>query len=151
MLDSIKNICVRESNTQHDAEYMLYDSKASMEAAINSMKDHKSAHLLPFILEGTYGLITVHNPSCSPEVGTLLSFIDELIKNNANMEVDYIHGGQVVTELSSQKGCMGFYLPVMDKHALFRTVILDGALPKKTFSMGEAEEKRYYLECRRII
>jgi hypothetical protein len=45
---------------------------------------------------------------------------------------------------------MGFYLPVMSKHDLFRTVILDGVLPRKTFSMGEAEEKRYYLECRKI-
>lgn len=105
---------------------------------------------MPFILEGTYGLITTHSPFCSLEVGTLQSFIDELVKNNLNVEVDYIHGEQVVTELGSQSGCMGFYLPVMDKHDLFRTVILDGVLPKKTFSMGEAAEKRYYLECRRI-
>jgi hypothetical protein len=66
------------------------------------------------------------------------------------MEVDYIHGDTVVTEIGFQKNCMGFYLPVMSKHDLFQTVILDGVLPRKTFSMGEAEEKRYYLECRRI-
>jgi hypothetical protein len=45
---------------------------------------------------------------------------------------------------------MGFFLPVMSKYDLFKTVVSDGVLPRKTFSMGEAEEKRYYLECRRI-
>jgi len=153
VLGSIKNICNQESNAKHNTEYTRYDSKASMDAAISSMNctgSPKCTHLLPFILEGTYGLITAHAPSCSLEVGTLQSFIDELVKNNSNMEVDYIHGDQVVTELGSQPGCMGFFLPVMDKHDLFRTVLLDGVLPRKTFSMGEAEEKRYYLECRSI-
>ena len=49
-----------------------------------------------------------------------------------------------------KKNNIGFFLPVMDKHDLFKTVILDGALPRKTFSLGEAEEKRFYLECRKI-
>jgi hypothetical protein len=47
-------------------------------------------------------------------------------------------------------GNVAFYLPVMDKSELFKTVILDGALPRKTFSMGEANEKRFYMECREI-
>lgn len=153
MLENINSICSREINTEYRTEYKLYDSKASMDSAIRSMsssKNYKSPHMLPFILEGAYGLIIAHNSSCSLEVGTLQSFIDELIKNDANVEVDYIHGDHVVTELGSKKGCMGFYLPVMDKNDLFRTVLLEGVLPRKTFSMGEAEEKRYYLECRKI-
>ena len=56
----------------------------------------------------------------------------------------------MVTKLGSQDGNIGFYLPSMNKTDLFKTVILDGALPRKTFSMGEAEEKRFYLECRKI-
>ena len=64
--------------------------------------------------------------------------------------IDYIHGEDVVLELGSKPGNMGFLLPPMDKSAFFRTVIFDGALPRKTFSMGEAHEKRYYLECRSI-
>lgn len=147
VLENISGICGVESKVG----YMLYDSKAAMEDSMKANKNkHQKVHILPFILEGTYGLITAHNPSCSLEVGSLQNFIDDLIKNDANVEVDYIHGGQVVTELGSKPGCMGFYLPVMDKHDLFRTVIMDGVLPRKTFSMGEAEEKRYYLECRRI-
>ncbi len=157
VLESIKNICCMGTNSQYSLEYKLFNSQTAMEAAISRMtkandaKSKKTAHLLPFILEGTYGLITVHHPSCSLEVGTLQYIIDSLIKEDANVEVDYIHGSQVVTEIGSKKNCMGFYLPAMDKHDLFRTVILDGVLPKKTFSMGEAEEKRYYLECRRIV
>ena len=65
--------------------------------------------------------------------------------------VDYIHGEDVVLSLSKEPGRLGFLLPVLSKNDLFRTVILDGALPRKTFSMGEADEKRFYLECRRIV
>jgi len=50
-----------------------------------------------------------------------------------------------------QSGNVGFYVPGMDKSDLFKTVILDGALPRKTFSMGEAHEKRFYMEARKII
>jgi hypothetical protein len=53
--------------------------------------------------------------------------------------------------LSAQPGNLGFYLPTLNKNDFFRTVIRDGALPRKTFSMGEADEKRFYLECRRIF
>jgi hypothetical protein len=105
---------------------------------------------LPFVLEGRYGILTVQNPKSNIEVGTLQSILDELLKNNTNIEIDYIHGDNVVTELGSKPRSMGFYLPVMNKRDLFPTVRHDGVLPRKTFSMGEAEEKRYYLECRRI-
>ena len=63
--------------------------------------------------------------------------------------MDYIHGEEVVRELS-QKGAVGILLPAMSKSDLFPTVIQEGALPRKTFSMGEASEKRYYMECRKI-
>jgi len=52
--------------------------------------------------------------------------------------------------LGAQPGNIGFYLPTMDKSDLFKTVILDGVLPRKTFSMGEAHEKRFYMESRKI-
>jgi hypothetical protein len=64
--------------------------------------------------------------------------------------IDYVHGDDVLIDLSSKPGNVGFYLPAMSKDELFRTVILDGALPRKTFSMGEAHEKRFYLEARKI-
>jgi len=61
-----------------------------------------------------------------------------------------VHGRAVVVRLGSQPGNAGFYLPSMSKSDLFKTVILDGALPRKTFSMGAAREKRFYMEARKI-
>ena len=65
-------------------------------------------------------------------------------------KIDYVHGGDVTVRLGSQPGNVGIYLPGMEKGDLFKTVILDGALPRKTFSMGEAAEKRFYMEARQI-
>ena len=66
------------------------------------------------------------------------------------MEIDYIHGDDVARKLGSQPGNLGFLLPPMGKDQLVRTVMTDGVLPRKTFSMGEAQDKRYYLEARKI-
>lgn len=82
-------------------------------------------------------------------VGTLQSFLDAYIAENGG-RVDYIHGNEVVEELSSKPGNIGFLLEAMPKEELFKTVVLDGALPRKTFSMGHAWDKRFYLECRKI-
>ena len=96
------------------------------------------------------GLITVSQPRHNLAVGTLQDFLDRWSNANPTTEVDYIHGEQVVRELGERPGNIGFILPSMAKSDLFKTVILDGVLPRKTFSMGEAEEKRYYMECRKI-
>jgi hypothetical protein len=66
------------------------------------------------------------------------------------VEIDYIHGDEAINELSSKPQNAGFVLPAMNKFKLFEAVIKDGPLPRKTFSMGEAHEKRYYLEARKI-
>ena len=65
--------------------------------------------------------------------------------------MDYIHGGEVVRQLTRQEDSIGFILPAMEKEQLYPTVIFDGALPRKTFSMGEAHDKRFYLEARKIV
>lgn len=90
-------------------------------------------------------------PLYTLEVGTLQCFLDYYLKNNQDIIIDYVHGDDVVQRLSVQDSNIGFVLPSMEKGDLFKTVISDGALPRKTFSMGEAEDKRYYLECRRIL
>ena len=66
-------------------------------------------------------------------------------------ELDYIHGEENLTELTAEPDTAGFLLPTVDKDSLFPGILSGGVLPRKTFSMGEAEEKRYYLEARRII
>lgn len=94
---------------------------------------------------------TVHikNPPTNLAVGTLQKFIDAYLTEHTG-RVDYIHGDDVVEELARDPKNIGFLLPPMAKEELFPTVILDGALPRKTFSMGHAYDKRFYLEARKI-
>ena len=82
-------------------------------------------------------------------VGVLQSFLDDWMKTN-EAEIDYIHGDDDLRQLAKQENAIGFLLPAMEKSQLFRGVIADGILPRKTFSMGHAREKRYYLEGRTI-
>lgn len=106
-------------------------------------------HRFTYVLPGERGTITVPNPTAQLAVGTLQNFLDRYLEENGG-KVDYIHGEDVVEQLASQPGSIGFLLPAMGKDQLFPTVIFDGALPRKTFSMGEAHDKRFYLEARRI-
>ncbi len=82
-------------------------------------------------------------------VGSLQTALDEYVKINGG-KIDYIHGEEVVKELANKANSVGFILPDMQKSELFPTVICDGALPRKTFSMGHAWDKRYYIEARKI-
>ena len=100
-------------------------------------------HVIPFY----YGDKIVTEPAVQLAVGTLQNAIDAVLKELGG-EVDYIHGIDVVKELAQKPDTTGFLLPDMEKSELFPTVVYDGALPRKTFSMGEAAEKRYYMEAR---
>jgi hypothetical protein len=97
-----------------------------------------------------FGVVEISNPSSNLPVGTIQAFLDPFMKDGGAEKIDYLHGKDVVVRLGSEPGSAGFYLPGMSKSELFKTVILDGALPRKTFSMGEAREKRFYMEARKI-
>lgn len=102
-----------------------------------------------YVYEGKNETLYIKNPKSNLAVGSLQMFIDTYIKEHGG-KVDYIHGDDVTKELGSKPGNIGFLLPPMAKTELFKTVILDGALPRKTFSMGHSYDKRYYLEARKI-
>lgn len=102
-----------------------------------------------YVYEGKSETLYIKNPKSNLAVGSLQMFIDSYIKEHGG-KVDYIHGDDVTKELGSKPGNIGFLLPPMAKTELFKTVILDGALPRKTFSMGHSYDKRYYLEARKI-
>lgn len=89
------------------------------------------------------------NTSSNLSVGSLQNFLDLYIKENGG-KIDYIHGIENVKALAAKHNGLAFILPDMDKSQLFPTVIKDGALPRKTFSMGHADDKRFYIEARRI-
>jgi hypothetical protein len=97
------------------------------------------------------GVVTLTHPDSNLPVGSLQPFLDQWQAAGGYAKIDYVHGQDVVTTLGVQPANLGFYLPAMPKSDLFKTVILDGVLPRKTFSMGEAIEKRFYMECRQII
>lgn len=91
---------------------------------------------------------SVSTPDANITVGSLQNFLDAYLESNKG-KIDYIHGEDVVEELSKGNN-IGFILESMDKGDLFKTVAVDGALPRKTFSMGEACDKRFYVEGRMI-
>ena len=106
-------------------------------------------HVIAYTCAEHTGFLTVPNPKVQLAVGTLQTFLDAYVQEYGG-EVDYIHGDDVTDELGAKAGNIGFKLPAMGKEQLFKTVMTDGVLPRKTFSMGHAQDKRYYVEARRI-
>ena len=84
-------------------------------------------------------------------VAILQPFLDDYMKANKDIEIDYIHGEDAVRRLAEDENTTGILLKSIDKKSLFPSIASEGVLPRKTFSMGEAWEKRYYMECRRIL
>ena len=144
--DSLEFEAIHRVLFEVDGEKLLNDYMAAYPGA---HLGEGEGHQVTYILNGKKGVVTVPNPTAQLEVGTLQSFLDTYLKENGG-KIDYIHGEDVTEELASQPNSIGFILPCMDKDQLFPTVIFDGALPRKTFSMGEAHDKRFYLEARKI-
>ena len=93
----------------------------------------------------------LRSPKFNLTVGDIQSFVDYYLKNiEPQGKVDYIHGEETIFAKAKENNTLGILLPAMAKNDLFKTVIVDGVLPRKTFSMGHAHEKRFYLECRKI-
>ena len=93
--------------------------------------------------------IYISNPKSNIAVGSIQMFLDDYLYKNEG-KIDYIHGDDTTREMGSDVNNIGFLFKVMGKEELFKTVILDGALPRKTFSIGHSYDKRYYLESRKI-
>ena len=104
---------------------------------------------LRYVCAGSEGVVTVPAASARLPVGALQGFLDDYLMGRPG-RVDYIHGEDVAREFAARPGNIAFLLPPMDKEDLFPSVIHDGVLPRKTFSMGEAHDKRFYLEARKI-
>lgn len=101
------------------------------------------------VCRGSEKKLFIHNPTSNLSVGSLQNYLDGYIKAKGG-KIDYIHGIENVKALAEKHSGIAFILPDMDKSQLFPTVIKDGALPRKTFSMGHADDKRFYIEARRI-
>ena len=102
-----------------------------------------------FVYGGETKKVTVTNPTEYLTVATVQKMLDSFVASVSG-EIDYIHGEDVVLNLCEDKNNFGIILDAMDKADLYKSVILDGALPRKTFSMGDACDKRFYTEARKI-
>lgn len=129
--------------------YRPVESAEAMVAAVDA--GAPDGQLVGFVGGGRgFGVVEIRNPSTNLAVGTIQAFLDPFLKAGGAEKIDYVHGADVTVRLGGQPGNVGIYVPGMAKGDLFKTVILDGALPRKTFSMGEAHEKRFYVEARKI-
>ena len=114
-----------------------------------SFDENAKGQKFVFVLGGEKKTVTITNPKEYLTVATVQKFMDSYIADKGG-EVDYIHGEDVVIRLCENRKNFGIILDAMDKSDLYKSVILDGALPRKTFSMGEACDKRFYTEVRKI-
>lgn len=112
---------------------------------------HLSRHAAGLIgLGQRFSVIEVTEPTSTLAIGTFQPFIDDFVAQGGASHIDYVHGDDVLERLGTLDGQIGFHLATVAKGDLLRMVVREGPLPRKTFSMGEAHEKRFYVEARRI-
>lgn len=130
-------------------EFKEHRNYEELKAAVKARKEREQ--ICGLIREHSFVSVRFLKPGHQLTVGSLQCFLDDYLKKKKAGSLDYVHGDESLLNLSQKSSAnLGFYLPAMEKEQLFPTVILDGALPRKTFSMGEAWEKRFYLEARKL-
>ena len=127
------------------------DVLSALEAYSFSLHGAVAPQQARFVSASRRGTMHFASPSEQLVVGTLQTFIDRYLSEHPEAHVDYIHGAKTVEALASAENAVGFLFAGMEKDELFPAVMRDGALPRKTFSMGAAADKRFYLECRKIL
>lgn len=126
------------------------DIKRELSAYAESLSGGEAPQSIKIISADGEENFTFKNPEAQLTVGTLQNFLDKYVSEHKEAEIDYIHGEDSLKKLAEKPNAIGFLFGGMKKDQLFKTVICDGALPRKTFSMGHANDKRFYLECRKI-
>ncbi len=139
---------VLEFEPIHRVVFDIEDKDAflqNLKEALGCTEEDNGTDKIVITKDGEEYPLYIGKPTSPLAVGSVQKYLDSV-----GAEVDYIHGADVTAELSQKDGAVGILLPKPDKSSLFETVIKDGALPRKTFSMGEANEKRFYMEAKEI-
>jgi len=168
--DEIKTSLDNEARVSHPARWALvetnnvYDDAITFEAIHRIVFDADPADFASAIQKAMpsgddYELVWIYGErsgtfktgaSCIGDMlSTMQEFLDDYTKKN-DCRIDYIHGEESVRKLAQSERSIGLILPAMEKSEFFSTVTSRGVFPKKSFSVGEARDKRYYLECRKI-
>jgi len=116
----------------------------------NSRAPMPNGHNISFVMKDTMGRIEVSYSKNDLQVALLQEALDECVSKDDRIVMDYIHGEPLFNDLCRQYSTIGFKVPTIDKKDLFALLGKYGLLPRKTFSIGDSNEKRYYLECRLI-
>ncbi len=123
---------------------------SELEHYLDGLKGESREQSFEIVMGAESKRLTAKRPSAQLPVGTVQNFIDGYLKTHNGASADYIHGIDSTRALAQKENAVGILFEGMSKDMLFKTVICDGALPRKTFSMGHAADKRFYIECRRI-
>ena len=124
------------------------DTKALLDAMQSAVGKENGSPVVWHIGQET-GTIYVHDDQGNLPVGIVQNFLDNYLAGHPGV-IDYIHGEDALRQLSQEENAIGLILPPVEKNAFFQGILAGGTLPRKTFSMGHAQEKRYYLEARKI-
>ncbi len=133
------------------AEKVADLKKAAGVGAEDRQGDVLASQVFQIVYGGGRFTLHLENPKNPLAAGSVEDFLNAYLKDHGGVEVDYVHGDDHVASLVAGGNCFGIILPPFEKGDLFMGVANGGVLPKKTFSMGHATEKRYYIECRRIL
>lgn len=125
-------------------------SRGAMEERVKELSAHDE-FALGMISGEQYAVVRLEDSEAFLASEAFHSFLDPWMKKGLFEEIDYIHGDDVLYDLSGREGNIGFYLPPVNKSTFFSFISKRGPMPRKTFSIGEAEEKRFYLECRKLV
>jgi hypothetical protein len=145
-----------------DVEAALTDMEASLrsqgysvtfdEGARLPSSSEPGVHQFEVVSQARVGVYTVAGVTNVLEVKTLDTWLNEYLRQNTGCVLDYVHEAYTIQSKAQESGdVLGFLLPSMDKNDLVKTVVREGMMPRKTFSMGHAPEKRFYCECRFVL
>lgn len=131
-----------------DGKIIEEDNRGALEV---NVKNSKADFGFAYNVDGNLRFTRVATQITDLAVSRLQPVIDEFIEKYSDVEIDYIHGTEEVFRLASKDNAVSVLLPPIAKDSFFDTISSRGPLPRKSFSMGEADEKRFYLECRRLF
>jgi len=149
LVEAIQTACSGEGGKCTAMKLVECGDRAEMRAAVNS--NAADMQRIGIFAGSRSSYIEFRNSRAKLAVGTIQPILDSFLKSHPKAGIDYIHGDESLETLGSGKGNVGLYLPPVDKSSFFGTIVNDGVMPRKTFSMGEAPEKRFYIEARRIM
>ena len=145
LFEPIHRIVTGTSRAMLMAEWKTYAEARGMRLAKEG-----SAHRFTVVSADGEEPVAVLNPEGAIPCETIQKFLDDFLSRHPETGIDFIHGESSLRTLAAKPDTVGFLLPEIDKHSFFQDVEKLGVLPRKTFSMGEADEKRFYMEAKRI-